>query len=119
MEDDATRRVDEKIEEAQRSYERRGRTLRLLWVGLAVVLVVAGLVMTVVPGPATVVLPAGLVMFAAASERARRLLRRSVARGVAVRRWWQQASKPVKALAVAALACLAVIAVAVVVVGRG
>lgn len=55
-------------------------TFRVLWVVVAMLVVVFGLMLTVIPGPAVVVIPLGLAMLAAAFGWAHRLLTASIQR---------------------------------------
>lgn len=108
MDDDVESRVDRWIRRVERRYEGHGRTYRVLWVVVGVLVVLAGLVLTVLPGPALLVIPLGLAMLAAAFGWARRLLRFSLVRGQRSTTWLADASPAVKLLA-----GLAVVAVAV------
>lgn len=81
MNDDLESRVDRWLRRLEASYQAHGRGYRILWVLVAVLVVLAGLTMTVLPGPALLVIPAGLAMLAAAFGWARRLLRFSLERG--------------------------------------
>lgn len=76
------RRVRRTITRVDGMYEGHGRLFRLLWSLAGVVLVLAGLAMLVLPGPAMVIIPLGLAMLAAQAGWARRLLLASVDRGV-------------------------------------
>jgi hypothetical protein len=72
--------LEARIERIHRLYEGRGVPFRVLWVVVAVLVVLLGLLLTVVPGPALVVVPLGLAMLAAAFGWAHRLLTLSVGR---------------------------------------
>lgn len=82
---------------------------------MAVLLVLAGLAMTVFPGPAAVVIPLGLSMLAAVFGWARRLLIRSVSTGMKARKVIEGQGAQIKLLGVAALACFAAAVIALVV----
>jgi uncharacterized protein (TIGR02611 family) len=110
MTDSPTERADRKIDEAQRVYERHGKVFRTVWVLTGVVIVAAGLAMTVFPGPVTVVVPAGLAMLAAVFGWARWLLLQTVEKGVEAKHYVDRASTKAKVLGVLALACLVVAA---------
>jgi len=71
----------------QRQYHRRGRLFRVLWLVAAVIVIAAGLVMTVVPGPAIIVIPIGVAMLAARFRWAQWLLRATIEYGVTFHRW--------------------------------
>lgn len=71
---EATERAKEKVGHAEQIYQRRGKILRTAWAAAGFLVVAAGLAMIVVPGPVTVVVPAGLVMLSAVFGWARRLL---------------------------------------------
>jgi len=75
----------------QRQYHRRGKLFRALWLVAAVVVIAAGLVMTVVPGPAIVVIPIGVAMLAARFRWAQSLLRVTIEYGVTFHRWLNKA----------------------------
>lgn len=76
---DAHDRFDRRLKQAERLYARRGRVFRLLWVLAGVVVVLAGLPLLVLPGPAILVILIGLAMLAAPFAPVRRLLRGAVA----------------------------------------
>jgi uncharacterized membrane protein len=105
--DSATDRATDRLDQAQAVYDSHGRVFRMLWVALGVVVVLAGLAMIVFPGPVTIVVPAGLILLAAAFGWARRLLLRSVRGGVDAINRVEDASPWSKALAVAAAVCVA------------
>lgn len=110
MSDSPTERADRKIDQAQRVYERHGKIFRTMWVLTGVVIVAAGLAMTVFPGPVTVVVPAGLAMLAAVFGWARWLLLQTVEKGAEAKQLVELASTKAKVLGGLALACLAVAA---------
>lgn len=104
---EATERTREQIDRAEQIYQRRGRVLRVAWVAAGFLVVAAGLAMVVVPGPVTVVVPAGLAMLSAVFAWARRLLVASVDASVEAKERIQDASAKTKTLGAVALACLA------------
>lgn len=71
------------------------------------VLTLAGLAMTVFPGPAVVVVPVGLAMLAAGVRLACRLVSVSIDVGVDAQRWVDDLPVHVKVLASLIGACLA------------
>ena len=113
MDDDVESKVDRWIRRVEGHYEGHGRTYRVLWVLVGVLVVLAGLVLTVLPGPALLVIPLGLAMLAAAFGWARRLLRFSLVQGQRSTSWLADAHPAVKLLAgltgVAAAAAAAVL----------
>lgn len=66
----------------QRHYHTGGRTLRAVWLVAAFGVVLAGLAMTVLPGPATLVIPVGLAMLAVRFRWAQSALRAAIDHGV-------------------------------------
>jgi hypothetical protein len=115
MDDDITRRVDGWLDRAKTHYEGHGKVFRVLWVLTGVIVVLAGIAMIVVPGPVTVVVPAGLVMLAVVFGWARKLLLLSVEKGVDAKHRVDEISTKAKVLGGAALACLAAAVVVAVV----
>ncbi|MFN2555435.1 MAG: PGPGW domain-containing protein [Nitriliruptorales bacterium] len=105
-EDDTTRRVEERIDAASDVYERQGKIVRAVWIAVAILLVLAGLVMIVFPGPAAIVIPLGLSMLAAVFGGARRLLVRSIRTGVKAKKVLENADTQIRLLGVAALTSL-------------
>lgn len=76
------RRVRRTIDRVDRVSEGHGRVFRLLWSLAGVLVLIAGLAMMVLPGPAVVIVPLGLAMLATQAPWARRLLLAGVDRGV-------------------------------------
>lgn len=116
MSDDVTRRAEQQIDRAEEVYDRHGKVFHVLWVVIGVAVVLAGIAMIVVPGPVTVVVPAGLAMLAVVFGWARRLLLKSVHTGAVAKERVEQASTKAKVLGALALVLLAA-AVLVVVAG--
>lgn len=83
-----------------------GRGFRIVWALGGVLLVLAGLAMTVLPGPAIVVVPVGLAMLAGVFAWARKLVSVSINVGVDVQRWVKDLRLRVKVLAVLIGVCL-------------
>jgi uncharacterized protein (TIGR02611 family) len=104
--------ADAKVGDAEDVLEAHGRIFRALWIAVGFIVVAAGLAMIVFPGPVTVVVPLGLAMLAAVFGWARRLLLRSVRLGDQAKTRFDHASRPVKALTIAASACVAAAVVA-------
>jgi hypothetical protein len=111
----ATRKADRAVDRAADVVDRHGRVFRWLWIAVGVVIVLAGLAMTVFPGPVTVVVPAGLVMLAAVFGWARRLLLVTVEKGAQAKDRYERADGWVKALGWIASGCVAAAVVAVLV----
>ena len=86
MADDTKERIHRTVDRVSRFSEGRGKVFRTLWVIAGVTVILAGLAMTVFPGPAMIVIPVGIAMLAAESVSARRLLDASIDRGVDVQR---------------------------------
>jgi hypothetical protein len=111
----ATRKADGLLDRAENVYEDQGKILRTLWVVVGFIVVSAGVAMIVFPGPVTIVVPAGLIMLAAAFGWARRLLMKTVQAGVDAQQAFARASTWTKALTYVASACVAAAVVAVIV----
>ncbi len=110
--EEAAERVEERVDEARGVYKRQNRIVRGLWIAVAVVLVLSGLAMFVFPGgPAWLVIPVGLGMLGAVFGWARRLLKRSVRKGVKAKNVAEDTNRKVKVLGVATSACLAAAAI--------
>jgi hypothetical protein len=107
MDQDPSEWVDHKVDEASEVYQRHGRIFRWMWVAVGFVVVAVGLAMIVVPGPVTVVVPAGLVMLAAVFGWARRLLLQTVQYGEAATHRFQRADRRIRALTYVASASIA------------
>jgi hypothetical protein len=65
---------DREIKRLRRVYEGRGRVFRAVWVAVAVMVVLTGFALMLLPGPAVLVIPFGLAMLAVAFGWARRLV---------------------------------------------
>ncbi len=115
MSRESTRWVDRKVDRAQAIVDDHGAVFRAMWVAVGIVVVAAGLAMTVFPGPVTVVVPLGLVMLAAVFGWARWLLLRTVEHGTEAKERFQHANRWVKALGLAASAAIAAAAIALMV----
>lgn len=98
--------VERRVSRARAVYTAHGRVFRVLWIVTGFVIVLGGLAMTVLPGPATVVIPFGLVMLAVAFGWARRALLASVRGGADVSRRFREASLAVKLVTIGALVCV-------------
>ncbi|MDP8907953.1 MAG: PGPGW domain-containing protein [Chloroflexota bacterium] len=113
--DEKAERLAGRIEEKRDRHLQRSAPYRIIWVVAALIVIAAGLVMIVLPGPAVIVIPVGLAMLSLEFAWAARLTRLALKGGVeaedAIQRaipnrrlWWAAA-----ALAVAAVAAVATI----------
>jgi tellurite resistance protein TerC len=96
-----------RVAEVQAMYRRQGRLLRLVWLMAGATIVLAGLAMTVFPGPAIVVLPVGMAILAAQFAWARRVLEVGIDRGVDVKRRMQAVAPITRLLTTLVVVCLA------------
>lgn len=55
-------RILQRLEDRREAYQEKGIIYRTAWVIAAVIVVLAGLAMTIFPGPAVIVIPLGLAM---------------------------------------------------------
>lgn len=106
MADDTKEVIRLQVARVQRAYRGHGRVFRVLWVVAGATIVVAGLAMTIFPGPAIVVLPLGMAMLAAEFAWASRVLDVGIERGVDAKRRVQAVSAATKALALVAVLLL-------------
>lgn len=88
--------IQRRVRAVQQHYHDGGPALRAVWVVVAVVVIVAGLAMTVLPGPATIVVPIGLAMLAVRFRWAQWALRQMIDRGVRLQRRFVKASPLVR-----------------------
>lgn len=107
MGEEARDAAQRRIDQAREVYDRHGRVVHVVWVLAAVVVIAAGLAMTVFPGPALVVLPLGLAMLAVVFGWARRLLLFGADEGADALHVWRSASVAAKVLTVATLVVVA------------
>lgn len=75
-------RILHRVERIQVIPEGRGTLFRIAWAAAGVTVILAGLAMLLLPGPAIVVIPIGLAMLSAVFGWARRLMTMSIERGV-------------------------------------
>ena len=87
-----------RVERVQQRYEGQNIVFRVLWLVAGVTVLAAGLAMTVLPGPAIIVLPVGLAMLAAEFAWARRVLAVGIDRGVDAKRRVQAAPAALRLL---------------------
>jgi uncharacterized protein (TIGR02611 family) len=95
----------QRLRERRAAYQRRGNAYRVAWVTAGVIVVVAGLVMVVFPGPALVVIPIGLAMLSLEFAWAERLLDTTLERGIDAKDLALNASRRQKIVGVAAIVC--------------
>lgn len=107
MGDEARQKAQQRIDRVRDVYDRHGVLFHIAWIVAAVVVILAGLAMTVVPGPAIVVLPLGVAMLAVVFGWARRLLLFGADEGADAAHAWKGASIWMK---IASLAAIAVVA---------
>lgn len=97
------------------AYRERGRIYKAAWVTAGLVVILAGLVMVVLPGPALVVIPIGLAMLSLQFAWAERLLRTALERAAAAGESAKGLSRRQKTLGTAAVvlgvACVAALGV--------
>lgn len=96
MTEELRRDIQQRVHAVQRHYHEGGRVLRAVWVISAFVVIIVGLAMTVLPGPATVVIPVGLAMLAVRFRWAQAVLRTVINRGVTLQRRFARAPMPVR-----------------------
>lgn len=113
--DNKAERLAGRIEEKREEHLKRSAPYRIIWVVAAVLVIAAGLIMIVLPGPAVIVIPIGLAMLSLEFVWAARLTRLALKGGAEAedaiqkaiphrRLWWVAA-----ALAVAAVTAVAAI----------
>ncbi len=91
--------ISRKVQHLVSVPEGRSKVFRVAWGVAGLIVVVAGVAMTVFPGPAIIVIPIGLAMLAGVFAWARGLLDRSIDRGVDMERWVAELDLRVKVLA--------------------
>lgn len=107
MGDEARQKAQRRVDQVRDVYDRHGVVFHIAWIAAAVVIIVAGLVMTVAPGPAMVVLPLGVAMLAVVFGWARRLLLFAADEGADAAHAWNNASTLTKVGTVATVAAVA------------
>jgi hypothetical protein len=106
VKDDTKEVLRMRVAQVQRAYRHNSILFRILWVVAGATVVLVGLAMTVLPGPAIVVLPVGMAMLAAEFLWARRLLDVGIDRGVDAKRRVQAAGPAARLLTSLAGLCL-------------
>jgi hypothetical protein len=115
MKDDTKEVLRSRVAEVQRAYGHHNIVFRVLWVVAGATVVLAGLAMTIFPGPAIVVLPVGMAMLAAEFAWARRLLELGIDRGVDAKRRVQAVAPAARLLTTLTVVSLLAAVVALVV----
>jgi uncharacterized protein (TIGR02611 family) len=105
-----------KLRARQAEHKRHGRLYRWTFVIVGVAVLVAGIAMLALPGPAFVVIPVGLAILSLEFAWAERLLEKALVKGEEAKRKAAGANPAQKALSVAAAVCAVAAAVAVAVV---
>lgn len=107
MGDEARQKAQRRVDQVRDVYDRHGVVFHIAWIAAAVALIFAGLAMTVLPGPAMVVLPLGLAMLAVVFGWAQRLLLFAADEGADAAHVWKSASTWMKVGTVATVAAVA------------
>jgi uncharacterized protein (TIGR02611 family) len=104
----------ERLEARRETHRRRSRVYRIGFAAVGVVVLLAGLVMLVTPGPAFVLIPIGLAMLSLEFLWAERLLERSLEQAAAAQEKAAQTTRTQRILgAVAAVLAVAACVLAV------
>ena len=104
----------QKLQERRETHKDRHYVIRGAFVVLGLVLVLGGLAMLVLPGPAFVVIPIGLAILSLEFAWAGHLLDKSLVKADDAKRKAQEASRTQKLLSAGAIACAAVAAAIVI-----
>lgn len=107
MGDEARQKAQRRVDQVRAMYDRHGVVFHIAWVAAAVVIIFAGLAMTVFPGPAMIVLPLGVAMLAVVFGWARQVLLFAADEGADVAHAWNSASMWMKVGTVATVAAVA------------
>jgi uncharacterized protein (TIGR02611 family) len=94
-----------RLRHRREAHRERGLVYRVAWVVAAVIVIAAGLVMVVFPGPALVVIPIGLAMLSLEFAWAERLLDTTLERGIDAKNIAMNASRKQKIVGIAAIVC--------------
>jgi uncharacterized protein (TIGR02611 family) len=106
------RELFERLEERRERYVERGLAYRIVWTTAGFTVVLAGLAMLVLPGPALAVIPVGLAMLALQFAWAERLLEIAVDKAEAAGEAAKETSAKQRLFAATAIALAAAAAVA-------
>lgn len=107
--DDAKPALVKRLEARREQYQHANPVFKVVWVIAGFVVVIAGLAMLALPGPAFVVIPVGLAMLSLQFAWAGRLLEKALVKAAEARRKAQQATPRQKAIS-AGLTAVAVVA---------
>ncbi|HET6656235.1 MAG TPA: PGPGW domain-containing protein, partial [Gammaproteobacteria bacterium] len=107
--------VVDKLEHRRHRYARRSLPFRIAWTAAGFILTIAGIVMMVTPGPAMVLIPAGLVMLSFEFKWAERLLDYGLKRGVEAKHYVDNMDPRKRRAATIAGTALALIAIGAIV----
>ena len=102
----------QRLRDRRDQHSERGRVYRAAFVIAGFVVLVAGLAMLVLPGPAFVVIPIGLAILSLEFAWAERLLERALVQAAGARQKAAEATPAQKLLSVVAIACGAAACVA-------
>ena len=106
------RQLFERLEERREAYAERGMAYRVVWTTAGFTVVLAGLAMLVLPGPALAVIPVGLAMLALQFAWAERLLEIAVDKAEAAGKTARETSAKQRVLGAVAIALAAGAAIA-------
>lgn len=110
MTEELRRDIQRRVHAVQRHYHQGGPALRVGYVLAAFLVLLAGLAMTVLPGPAIIVIPVGLAMLAVRFRWAQAVLRTVIDQGVTLQRRFAGAPMPVRLAGTGLLVAAAVVA---------
>lgn len=96
-----------KLEARRERYAHRSLLFRVAWTLLAVLITIAGLIMIVTPGPALVLIPAGLAMLSFEFTWAENLLDLALTRGMDAKQYTEHLDKRKKRAVIVSGICLA------------
>jgi uncharacterized protein (TIGR02611 family) len=105
--DDDVPEIIEKLREARERHARRPKPVRWLYVAVGLTVLLAGLAMVVLPGPALAVIPIGLFILALEFEWAEEWLERSVKQADKAKRAAAETSRTARILSAVAIALAA------------
>lgn len=97
--------VVKRLRRSRESYRRRSTPYQVAWVTAGFIVLLAGLVMVVLPGPALVVIPIGLAMLSLQFAWAERLLETVLERGAGAGAAARELSRRQKILGAMAIVC--------------
>jgi uncharacterized protein (TIGR02611 family) len=102
-----------KIQGARDRHRHRNIVIRVAWVLAAVIVVLAGIAMIVLPGPALLVIPIGLAMLSLEFAWAGRVLERAMEEGAGAKSRFAAQSPQTKAFLIIAGVCAALAALGI------